>query len=523
MKKTLSLILALIMLFGLSAPVFAELSHATYYVNSESGDDSASGLSEAEAWKTTARLQHMDLGPGDRILFARGLAYETDALTFNFCCGSMEAPIILSSYGDESLPKPLLFTEKRTEVLILNDCSYFTISDLEITAHNGGGIWIDTWGRESRGITLTGLTMHDMQNYELGCRDELSLGAAEARACVMVKGYFPRSVYGVHDLTITDCEMYDVGNGISLWGAMGQTYNENALIENVYFHDMAAEAIIVGVCRNALVTHCRAINCCQDECRDESGAAKGYNAAMWFWGSEYCTIEHCEIAGQKNYGDGMTVDFDSGSNYCTYRYIYSHDNRTFMKNCATDTAQRGNTVHHCLSVNDNGGRLSFAAPAGEDGFSFYNNTIVNCGEISFENLTNSLVCNNIIIPKLGYLLNIDPTEMLSDNGNTICNNCYYNCVNALDLGSFNLSPAFASDDYSNPQSFKLSASSLLIGRGYENTPAEQYDFFGNPVLSNNIGCYGGTGEATRISLCSRLLRTLSDMRDITHRIVIGRL
>ncbi len=36
----------------------------------------------------------------------------------------------------------------------------------------------------------------------------------------------------------------------------------------------------------------------------------------------------------QNLGVGMTVDFDSGTNNCTYQYIYSHDNQRFIVNNA---------------------------------------------------------------------------------------------------------------------------------------------------------------------------------------------
>lgn len=273
-------------------------------------------------------------------------------------CGTADAPITISAYGEGD--QPLLTTDDNTEVLRLFDCSYVTVSDLEITAHNGGGIWIDAYNGESRGITLERLRIHDIQNYTVTSRDTLSEGAAAARACVMVKGLPTFSLHPVNDFTVRDCEMYDCGNGISLWGAIdykkgnpfegdelskcGPVYNRNALIRDTYFHDMDAEAIVIGICDGALMTHCRVIDCCQGEGVDENGKILYYTAAAWFLGSENSTIEYCEIAGQKNVGDGMTVDFDSQSNHCTYQYIYSHDNVRFVVNNAKTTAQVGNVV-----------------------------------------------------------------------------------------------------------------------------------------------------------------------------------
>lgn len=496
------------MVFCLFIPCYAVGN--VYYIDSVNGNDSNSGKSNADAWKTVSNLKSVSLNAGDSVLFCRGGKYECDALTFT-CSGTEENPVVISSYGKESDPKPLLYTNKKTEVLRLYDCSYITVSDFEITAHNGGGIWIDTLEKTSVGVTLKNLTMHDMQNVKQNSRDCLSAGAAAARACVMVKGLPARSRYAVNDLTISDCEMYDTGNGISLWGSWNDEqkphgesekeadpiFNENTLVENVYFHDMTAESVIVGICKNALVTHCRSINCCQDEGVDENGNIKFYNAAMWFWGSVYSTFDHCEIAGQKCVGDGMTVDFDSYSHYCTYQYIYSHDNIRFMNNCAIYDGQRGNSVHHCLSVNDNKERSRFSLAAGEHGFKFYNNTLINCGDMCFTNLYNSEVYNNIFMPKLGCTVTSDSKELIENRHNTYRNNCYYNCLNPLvDPLSLNTVPGFISDDYSKPESFKLAKGSLLIGTGYNGSGESETDFFGNSIEKTNIGCYGGEGEKT---------------------------
>ncbi len=505
-KKIICVVFAAVICFQL-IPFSSFAAEGTcYYVDSANGNDGSLGTSPLQAWKTVSNIKSTALNPGDKVLFCRGGEYECDALTFN-CCGTEDKPIVISSYG-EGDKKPLLFTNKKSEVLVLIDCSYVTVSDFEITAHNGGGIWVDTIEKESDGITLTNLKMHDMQNVNQNSRDTLSRGAATARACIMVKGLPANSRYPVNNLKITDSEMYDTGNGISLWGSWNDEqdpwcdsekeadpiFNENALVENIYFHDMTAESIIVGICKNALVTNCRSINCCQDEGVDENGQVKFCNASMWFWGSVYCTIDHCEISGQKNAGDGMAVDFDSYSHYCTYQYIYSHDNVRFMNNCAMYDGQKGNSVHHCLSVNDNKNRIRFSMAAGEYGFSFYNNTLVNCGDVCFMNLYNSKVYNNIFMPKFGCSVQSDAKELISYRGNVYRNNCYYNCPTPLvDLTSFNTVPGFAGNDKDNPESFALSENSKLLGKGCDKYDNIAFDFFKNEIQQKNIGCYGGTG------------------------------
>ena len=511
-KRLFPLFLAVILLLT-ALPCSAVDSSMTYYVDSIGGSDLNSGMSEGQAFRTVENLKALTLTPGAKILFRRGGSYPCEwTLT---CSGTKEDPIVLSAYGDEALGKPHLYTENRTEVLRLFDCSYVTVSELEITAHNGGGIWIDALSAPSEGITLRDLTIHDIQNYKMTSRDNLSAGAVGARACVMVKGLPARSRYAVNDLTITDCEMFDCGNGISLWGSWNDeqtpwceeedidpVFNTGALVENVFFHDMDAESIIVGICDGALVTHCRSIDCCQADGLDENGEVKYFNASMWFWGSVNSTIEYCEIAGQKNVGDGMSVDFDSYSHYCTYQYIYSHDNQRFCNNNPNHSGHHGNTVRYCLSVNDSGGSNRLGGGAKEYGMRFYNNTIVNCRDFDISRIPNGLVANNIFAPLPGYRVMSDSDA--NKQGTVVTNNCYYNTfVPLVDKRPFVAPPGFASDNVNEKDALCLVTGSPLLGKGIDTKCELTEDFFGNAVTQNNIGCYGADGVAGKYPAAQR--------------------
>lgn len=533
--KILCFALALAVVFGsMSAFSYAaENAKNYYYIDAINGDDSNSGTEIDSAVKTISGLKNLEIKPGTHFLFRNGGEYEcTATLT---CNGTKENPVVVSSYGDGE--KAVLYTNEKTEVLKLFDCSYVTVSDIQITAPNGGGIWIDTRNQTSEGIIIENVYFYDMQNYEVHTRDDFSNGAAVARAAVMVKGLPAKSRYAVNDLTIRNCEVFECANGFMLWGSWNDeqnpwcqneedidpVYNEGTLVENCYFHEMDAEAVVVGICKGALVTNCRAINCCQGgEELDENGKIEYFTAAMWFWGSESSTIQYCEIAGQKNIGDGMAVDFDSHSNNCTYQYIYSHDNVRFMCNNPNYSGHHGNTVRYCLSVNDNVARSTTAVgSSGEHNFSFYNNTIVNCGEFQFRNIYNAYIANNIIVPEDGATF---AYEIDSSRGNVFENNCYYNALTPLvDTDAMNTVPGFSGTDYSDINSFKLSSDSPLIGAGTKIDGVEK-DFFGDMIQSDNIGCYGGTGtdaEYEEEGILELIIRTIKNFfQTIWHEIYV---
>lgn len=487
MKKVVSILLSIVMFFTMVPLTGFALSGNTYYIDSVSGDDALPGTSASQAWKTTANVETLSLQAGDKILFKRGGTYDC-TLTLK-CSGTKENPIVLSAYGEGE--KPLLTTDERNAVLKLFDCDYVTVCDFEITAHNGGGIWVDALTKNSCGVKLENIIFHDMQNYKVRTRDNYSEGPISGRAAVVVRRY-GNALYSVDDFVVDNCEIYDCGNGIFFTGDSSHP-NKNALVKDVYLHDLDGEAIVIESCDGAIITNCRAIDCCQGTGTDENGETLYYIAAMWFHYSSNCTIQYCEIAGQKCVTDGMTVDFDHWSFNCTYQYIYSHDNTSFMvNNSKDDNPNRGNIVRYCLSVND-GGRSRLSTNAGEYDFKFHNNTIIGCGDFNFDDTYNSLIANNIIIPKSKSRISYDVSE-IEKSGTVFTNNCYYNIMTPLfERNAINVLPGFTADNSAEPGSFMLSAKSPLIGAGCEIEDDCTTDFFGNKITSNNIGCYGGDG------------------------------
>ena len=306
MKKTnkiLAFLIALSLVFGTVCffAYAAENEKNYYYIDSINGDDSNSGTEIYSPVKTINGLKDLVVKPGTHFLFKRGGEYEcTATLT---CNGTKENPVVISSYGEGK--DAILYTNEKNDVLRLFDCSYVTVSDLQITAPNGGGIWIDTYNQTSEGIIIDNVYFYDMQNYQVHSRDDFSNGAALARAAVMVKGLPAKSRYAVNDLTIRNCEVFECANGFMLWGSWNEQqapwceedeidpiFNKNTLVEYCYFHEMDAEAVVVGICDGALVTNCRAINCCQGGAELlEDGRVEYFTAAMWFWGSVYSTIQ----------------------------------------------------------------------------------------------------------------------------------------------------------------------------------------------------------------------------------------
>ncbi|NNC13903.1 hypothetical protein HII28_18740 [Planctomonas sp. JC2975] len=135
-------------------------SGTTYYVDSQNGDDSQSGTTEATAWKSFAHVNATVFQPGDRILLKAGSTWAasgdqvakeafdyttwsngvpTDvtepaptALVAPQGSGTAAAPIVISSYGTGNAPK-LAGRGVVNDVLQLTNQQHWDISNLDIS------------------------------------------------------------------------------------------------------------------------------------------------------------------------------------------------------------------------------------------------------------------------------------------------------------------------------------------------------------------------------------------------------
>ena len=73
-----------------------------YYINSLSGNDANNGISVKSPWKSLEKFEEIVFQPGDSILFAGNSTFE-GGIAFN-SSGNTERPIVISSYGEGSLP-----------------------------------------------------------------------------------------------------------------------------------------------------------------------------------------------------------------------------------------------------------------------------------------------------------------------------------------------------------------------------------------------------------------------------------
>jgi len=478
MRKTeriLSVCLAAVLLFGLCAPYASASTGETYYVDSAAGSDLNGGRSPADAWATPAKVDATQFLPGDSILFKCGGVYTGCASLGG--SGTEDSPITVGAYGEGAAP--LLTVAGDQTVLTVLDRSNWVIKDLEITAPAGNAILIRFQNATVANILIENVVMHSVKNFPSPTYHSGSNAALRIMGSSAVPGTH------IENVTVRNCEIYDAGYGIftgcNYPDLPATPYNRNIVVEGCSLHDLYDDAFIMSDTDTIILRDSSIINTCQSD-------GLYPTAPVWMWGVNHGLVEHCEFAGSKNKRDGMTVDFDAHTMNSVYQYVYSHDNVRFMTNCpAGDDYRRSNTVRYCLSVNDNildSGGAFHQSP--ETDLMFYNNTLVNCGDLRFKNYDRATVMNNIFYMKTSCSVSYSP-----ERSYRLGNNCYYNTYTPMfDLNSINRSPGFAGSDFTDKNSFALRPDSPCYRAGATLGDMGWVDFFGNPTGSiHSIGCF----------------------------------
>ena len=98
LRTRLALIFILsITVFVAARPLSASPTAVTYYVSSSTGNDDNNGLSEGAPFQTIAKVNSLNLQPGDRVLLKCGDVWHAEQLVLSKS-GTELAPIVISSY-----------------------------------------------------------------------------------------------------------------------------------------------------------------------------------------------------------------------------------------------------------------------------------------------------------------------------------------------------------------------------------------------------------------------------------------
>ncbi len=347
--------------------------HATYYIDSLHGDDSASGKSPSHAWRTLRKVNTGVFGPGDKILLRRGDRWS--GFLYPGGSGAKGNPAVLGDYGFGSKPR-IDGGEGSLATVYLYNSEYWTIRNLDITNSgpypvrqlSGVIINVDNYGT-AHDITLDGLHIHDVS----GSDEANPAGGSGIRILRGESGRLSR----YDGLLIENCHLVHVDrNGILMDGNVWRTHwfpNLHVVIRRNLLEDIGGDGIVPIACDGALVEY--------NTVRGARERTDSYAVGIYPWSCDNTVIQFNDVSGVKGTKDGQGYDCDFNCRNTLMQYNYSHDNQGgFMLICddgdfkaPMNAGNTGSVIRYNVSVNDGFHTFTLNGPC--DNTKIYNNVI----------------------------------------------------------------------------------------------------------------------------------------------------
>ncbi|MGB8191917.1 MAG: right-handed parallel beta-helix repeat-containing protein [Chitinophagaceae bacterium] len=320
-------------------------SFATTYYLSSSGNDSNSGLSSSNAWKTIQKLNTIDLQPGDIVLFEGGSIFTGNIFLDQQDAGTSAQPVTISSYA--------------TGKAIIN-----ANNGLGIKTYNCAGIRISNLAIQGSGIatnTGSGIDIYMDVAFDLSFIRIDSCDVSGFRGYGIQIGCWDTN-NGFNDVHVRYVNSFNNGSGgMTTYGYNNIINHQDFYVGYSIFHDNKGRAdvttthtgngIVLSAVENAMIEYCEAYNNGENNAHPTGGPV-----GIWFSLVRNGIIQFCESHHNRSATfDGGGFDLDGGSQNCIIQYCYSHDNvgaGFLMAEYGSGVAFTNNIIRYNISQND---------------------------------------------------------------------------------------------------------------------------------------------------------------------------
>ncbi|WP_317168744.1 right-handed parallel beta-helix repeat-containing protein [Cyclobacterium plantarum] len=346
-----------LLLFGffLTVSLSFKLLGADYYFHPRTGLDANNGLSPSQAFQSLAKIDDLNLNPGDRIFLAAGEVFSGSLIIQNFR-GTPDQPLIIEPFGTGKMAK--IDAAGQEAGVLIENASFVKVKKLHIQANGPGDTSGDIPMRVGVLIRSTrpGVITSNIQLEGLEIEEVFYESAGYQRGAAEVKTANGTQKYGwgirliangenqqIEQVDIKDCKIRNLAHtGIKLTGNNQQSIRNVSitgnLVEKVGGPGIQMSGVKFVYVAENLVSH--------------SGSADdsrkwGRGSGLWTWGSSMVMIEKNQFLYANGPGDsaGAHIDFNCdniilqynlsaynaggfceilGNNYnCAYRYNVS--------------------------------------------------------------------------------------------------------------------------------------------------------------------------------------------------------
>ncbi len=434
-----------------------------FYV-SPSGDDNNPG-SRTKPWKTTGKINTLDLNPGDSILFEGGAVFAGTIHFDSLDSGNEEKNLLIGSYGRGRA----IIDGTNSEGIVVNNCSHFIIRDLIV---KGSG---RKEGNITDGVFITGSKNFDLDMLELSGFQHSGL---HIHICSNVK---ISNIYahdnGFAGIHVTGATMSDPANYDNENVYIGDCIAENNPGDPTVTDNHSGNGILASSVRGGTIEYCEAFNNGWDMPWTGNGPV-----GIWIWDSRDIVIQNCISHDNKTRPgakDGGGFDLDGGVSNSVIQYCLSYNNQGAGYGLFEFGAAKpweNNIIRYNISQNDgsvNGGSVAIwrnVAAGTMRNCEIYNNTFYNDTDRGFSLMIENSCpgfkfLNNIFVYRGSFLI---PGQKLDSE--LFQANCFWNLAGDKTIAG-----------YRNVQEWAKATGNEKLGN-------RVIGVFGDPGLQNPGNC-----------------------------------
>jgi hypothetical protein len=407
--RAVAVLVGLLLAGGLTAP--AQAAGTAYYV-SASGNDSNTGLSPSQAWKTIGKVNSFTYPQGSLIYFEGGQTF-TGCLVFNRTnvpVSDASTPFRVYSSGTGQATIQSSCTGDYSAAVTADDVNGFQLNNLKVIngSTTAAGVLLEN---QTSSTATTGLkvTNSDVSGFGTPTGSSSAFGAQ-----IMVIGYAVNGHTGpLNDVQILNNKLHGAsvtsptGPGIYGWGSGVNITNVRVEGNTVYNLGMIAKTTGAGLSANgwdgAIIQHnvVHDIGANVTSCGGTSGIMSYTSNNITIRNNEVYRVQPSPAYTAGCDWDG--IDLDGGTTNSLVEYNYTHDNAGSGLLAYTSTAASRvwgpNTYRYNISQNDDwahaqGGLLDVVPNAPKNALSIYGNTFFTNKDQSANKKTGTSACFN---------------------------------------------------------------------------------------------------------------------------------
>lgn len=327
----------------------------SYYLDATNGNDSNTGTSPKQAWRSMDKLNRVLLNPGDKVLLKRGEIFNGE-LEIS-AQGTPERRIYVEAYGEGDTKPCIVGHDTSMYAVRIYNSDYVTFQNIEIV--NTGkqpvayrsGLKVESLDYGiSRNIVVNNVTVRDVNG---------SLVKEKGGGCgIYIVNGGKEKVSVFDSLTIENCHILRCTRNAMIWSGYSSRQNwhpsKHTVIRGNLIEEVPGDGIVPIGCDSTLIEYNVMRNC--PELLPQTEAAAG----IWPWSCDNTLIQFNEVSDHKAPWDAQGFDSDWNCTGTVIQYNYSHDNYGGMvlvcnsgeSPASFNIGNVGTKIHYNVSIND---------------------------------------------------------------------------------------------------------------------------------------------------------------------------